>query len=136
MTITDSIISDLLPIYYAGDCSSDTKTLVDDYFKSHPDFAKGAGSRVADIKSGNIPQPVFTDLEIAAVRRTRKVLRWRSTLMGLAIFFSCAPFSFFSNNTQTIWLLREAPGAAAIYGALGVVFWAWYFIVRRRTGGL
>jgi hypothetical protein len=136
MTITESIITDLLPIYYSGDCSSDTKALVGEYLKSHPGIASASRAGTTASGKGSLPHPDFNRLEIASVRRTRRILKWRAALMGLAIFFSLAPFSFIITNHESFWLLRDAPVAAAVYGATGIVFWIATFIVHRRTGGL
>jgi hypothetical protein len=56
--------------------------------------------------------------------------------MAFAIFFSCAPFSFFSNDERTWWLLREAPRSALVYAALGALFWILYAVERRRSRSL
>ena len=40
MTITRDVILDLLPLYFAGQVSADTKKLVDEFLKTDPDFAR------------------------------------------------------------------------------------------------
>ena len=40
MTVTRDVILDLLPLYFAGQVSADTKTLVDEFLQTDPDFAR------------------------------------------------------------------------------------------------
>lgn len=42
MRVTRDVIYDLLPSYFAGDVSDDTRALVDAYFASDPEFARMA----------------------------------------------------------------------------------------------
>ena len=38
MNVTREVVTDLLPIYFSGEASGDTKVLVEDYFRQDPDF--------------------------------------------------------------------------------------------------
>ena len=40
MTVTRDVILDLLPLYFAGQVSHDTRTLVDEFLQTDPDFAR------------------------------------------------------------------------------------------------
>jgi hypothetical protein len=42
MKVTREVIYDLLPAYFAGDVSDDTRSLVEEYFKSDPEFGRMA----------------------------------------------------------------------------------------------
>ena len=42
MKVTREVIYDLLPAYFAGDASDDTRTLVEEYFASDPEFGRMA----------------------------------------------------------------------------------------------
>jgi len=42
MKVTREVIYDLLPDYFAGDVSDDTRTLVEEYFASDPEFGRMA----------------------------------------------------------------------------------------------
>ena len=42
MKVTREVIYDLLPAYFAGDVSDDTRTLVEEYFASDPEFGRMA----------------------------------------------------------------------------------------------
>jgi hypothetical protein len=36
MNVTREVVTDLLPIYFSGEASADTKVLVEDYFAGRP----------------------------------------------------------------------------------------------------
>jgi anti-sigma factor RsiW len=42
MNVTREVIYDLLPAYFAGDVSDDTRALVEEYFESDPEFGRMA----------------------------------------------------------------------------------------------
>jgi len=42
MTVTRDVIYDLLPTYFAGDASDDTRRLIDEFFATDPEFGRMA----------------------------------------------------------------------------------------------
>ena len=44
MNVTREVVTNLLPIYFSGEASGDTKVLVEDYFRQDPDFERIARS--------------------------------------------------------------------------------------------
>jgi len=40
MTITRDVIYDLLPGYFAGEVSADTRALIDEFLETDPEFAR------------------------------------------------------------------------------------------------
>ena len=77
-----------------------------------------------------------TQDEMKALRRTRLLLKWRSYLMGFAIFCSLVPFSFFYTDGTIYWLFRQAPTSGIVYGILGIIFWIAYFIIKSKSSDL
>jgi len=136
MNVTKEVITDLLPLYYSDECSRDTKSLVEEYFRAHPDFEKEAGHISLGPLPGSLPISLNREDEMKALSRTRRVQRLRSYVMGIAIFFSLAPFSFFANQDKVYWLFSESPMSALVYAIVGVGFWVTYFIMKRRTNDL
>jgi hypothetical protein len=135
MKLTKDIISDLLPLYVANECSADTRALVEEYFQQNPREAEALRA----MASTALPKAAFPakDLEeTRAFREARRRLRRRSWLMGLAIFFSLAPFSFYKVDGHSSWLLRDSPLSALAYAACGALLWIFYFIERRRARSL
>ena len=135
MNVTKDIINDLIPLYVANECSADTRALVEEYLQQHPQQA-GELRRIMNTPvSGAVPPANGLD-EARAFREARRRLRRRSWLMALAIFFSLAPLSFFSDDTRTWWFLRDATGSALVSAAIGVVFWILYAVDRIRSQSL
>ena len=135
MNITKEVILDLLPLYYSDECSKDTKLLVEEFFKTNPEFERQA-KRMQNPFPGPIPQSLKKEDELRALSRTRSWLRWRSYVMAAAIFCSLVPFSFLYTHGRIYWLFAEAPGSATIYGILGILFWGVYVIMKLKSKDL
>ena len=135
MNITKNIISDLLPLYMANECSPDTRALVDEYLRTNPEDAAQL-RRIMHVVGGPAPTPLAGLEETRALREARRRLRRRSWWLAFAIFFSLAPFSFSHIGDQHWWMLRDSPKSALVYGLVGVLCWVGYVWERRRSGGL
>jgi hypothetical protein len=135
MKITKDIINDLIPLYAANECSGDTRALVEEYLQQNPQQAEELRRIMGTPLPGAVP-PAKNLEETLSFREARRRLRHRNWLMALAIFFSLAPLSFFSDGGRTWWMLRDAPRSALVYAALGVVFWILYAAERRRSQSL
>jgi len=135
MNVTKDVINDLYPLYAEKECSADTRALVEEYLQRNPQHGEELRRVMSTPLPGAVP-PAKALEEVQALREARRVVRRRSWLMAFAIFFSLAPFSFFSADGRTWWLLRDAPGSALVYATLGVVFWIIYAVQRRRSNSL
>lgn len=135
MKVTADVINDLLPLYSSGECSGDTKQLVEEFLKANPNTFPPA-TRAQKLFPPAVPGHLSPDDQMQSLARTRRRLKIRSSFMGLAIFFSLAPFSFLYTQGKFYSLISESPTAALIYGTLGVLCWAAYFIMRRRMKDL
>jgi ferric-dicitrate binding protein FerR (iron transport regulator) len=134
MNITKGVIADLFPLYLEKECSPDTRVLVEEYCQRNPQDAQ----ELHRIASTSLPgAPAAKDLdETRSLREARRVVRRRSWVLGLAIFFSLAPFSVVFTGQRTYWLLQEAPGTALVYGALALVCWFAWTVMRHRSRSL
>ena len=132
MNITKEIITDLFPLYAVNECSADSRALVEEYLRQHPqdaeEFRRALATTLPAIDRSS-PQLEEAD----ALRRAQRLTRRRSWLMGLAIFCSLAPFSFFYSKDYTFWLLRDAPMSALVYGLLAAGFWIAYAVANSPT---
>ena len=137
MSITQDVITDLLPLYFSGEASGDTRALVDSFFREHPDFEKLAR------KSVKVQIPVQTATaasgEKEVLGRVRRRLRRRSSLLGFAIALTLAPLSFTaisfgSGGTHLAWFMpRDFPAGALFFVMAAVVLWTvllWRRIAR------
>jgi ferric-dicitrate binding protein FerR (iron transport regulator) len=135
MNITQDVINDLYPLYVENECSADTRALVEDYLRRHPQHAEELRRALSVPLPGAVP-PARDLGETQALREARRRVRLRSWLMGFAIFFSVAPLSVISIDGHIWWFLRDATGTALIYAAVGVVFWILYAVQGRRLNSL
>ena len=87
MNITQDVITDLLPAYVSGEASADTKTLVDEFLREHPQFAAivHAARRGASEPLLADHRAIAPDLEREVVRRTRAVISRQRLMLAFAI---------------------------------------------------
>ncbi len=135
MNVTREVITDLLPVYYAKECSNDTRLLVEEFFKANPEFERQAKNLRTPFPS-SIPQGLAKEDEMKSLGKTRRLLRVRSAILGFAIFCSLAPFSFLYTQGKIYWLFSESPTSAIIYGIVGVALWVAYAVMKRKTSDL
>ncbi len=134
MKITRNVIIDLLPIYLSGEASEDTRAMVEVYCKHDAELSTLLGAGGGDpFGEDDMPLPV-EEVEMRILRNTKKKLRTRSTVLGLAIFFSLAPFSFIFTEGQGMrWLVLEnPPWYPATLVILALLSWTTYVAMRHR----
>ena len=150
MRITRDIVTDLLPVYFSGEASQDTRDLVDGFFKEDPEFAhmvQSGQDSVLPTEQINLPK----ESEMQTLKATRILLRKRSLFMAFAIFFTCLAFAFTFDRNGLHWVWTESPISAiinlvlgsstdaSITGvvnlAIGAYFWVRYFQTNRSLKG-
>ena len=138
MKVTHDVIIDLLPLYFSGEASEDTKVLIDTYFEQNSEFAEKAKATSKQNITNEIPITLTKEDEMDTFNKTKKFIKLRSWLLGFAIFFTLAPASVAHIDGKTYWFATEASLTALAYGLVGVTFWVSYFITRHkiRTTGL
>ncbi len=134
MKITKEIIADLLPLYEANECSADSRALIDEYLRDNP----GEAVQIRRLMNVGVPaaMPSAALDEAQSFREARRRIRRRSWILGLAIFFSLAPFSFVIGVGKSWWMLRDAPQSAIAYVLMAVVAWIFLAIDRSRSRSL
>src|SRR5690242_2185217 len=63
MNVTREVVTDLLPIYFSGEASGDTKVLVEDYFRQDPDFERLARSAATPLETLRAATPIAAGAE-------------------------------------------------------------------------
>ena len=139
MTITQDVITDLLPAYLSGEASTDTQALVDEFLRGNPQFAavvqaarRGLGEPLpAD------QRPLAPDLEREAVRRTRAVISRQRRMLAFAIVLTLMPLSFTIGAEGIRFLLRDEP-RTAVFWLPASALWFTYLRMQSRlkTAGL
>jgi len=135
MNITPDIIRDLLPLYAANECSAATRALVEEYLRDHPQEAAEL-RRMLTAPAPRLAAPTAKLDEMESLRQARRRVRRQSWLLGMAIFFSVAPFSLVFHKGGHYWLFRESPTSALLYAVLGVICWVAYAVMRHRSRSL
>jgi hypothetical protein len=138
MNVTREVVTDLLPIYFAGEASGDTKVLVEDYFRQDPDFERIARHAATPLETLRAARPIAPSAE----REKRDLesvlwgLRRRTWLFGVSLFLTLAPLSFdFTHGLSR--MVRDVPWHAAFDWSLAAVLWFLYFArLRWRTAKL
>ena len=134
MNVTREVITDLFPVYTSGEASAETVSLVDEFLRNDPEFAELIREERTPHMLTPFPVTVSPDLEQRSLNLTKKHLRIRGVLLGLAIALSVLPLSCYGNSEEGLqWLmLRDAPATAGASLLLGVGFWISYFVQGRR----
>ncbi len=140
MTITRDVVTDLLPLYVAGEASADTRAIVEAYIRVDPEVAAqvaalgevgaalGAGASRDAVGHG-----VGREAGLAALGATKRLLRRRTWLMAAAIFCSGLPFTVAGGSDGIrFFMLRDAPGAAVLLLAGAVILWGLFALTARR----
>lgn len=131
MKITREVVKDLLAVYSAGEASSDTRALVEEWLRSDPELAR----QVEQAGSVTLPEvpPLPPTIEKQALDRTRRHLRWRMVLFGLAAYVTTLPFSItFGSRGYEGLLIDEWPERIVVM-ALAVALWVIFWRVSRRA---
>jgi hypothetical protein len=139
MNVTRDVITDLWPVYAAGEASADTRALVDDFLRHDPEFARLLQEQGLDnlqLQGKLRPAP---DREAQALRRTKRLLHGWDWLAFLAILFSC--FAFGRIVSDTSW--DVSPVNFLVMASIAAAFWAAFLVrtvwvrrkVYRATGG-
>jgi len=140
MNITREVIIDLLPLYFSGEASSDTKSLVEYYFRENPDFERMARNAGAPLETLRAVLPVAASPEkekrdIESIRCGFERRRW---LFGLSLFLTLSPMSFYLRHGYLESLrLGDFLWEAGFDWSMAALFWFLYFArLRRREASL
>jgi anti-sigma factor RsiW len=127
------VIRDLLPLYVAGEASADTRALVEAALAEDSALAREAEAlRRSDPLAGGTPHPP-ADHERRTLERVHGILRARGVLLGLAIFFTLMPFSFFFSEGRVQFLaMRDAPATSVTAVAAALACWMARAVLGRR----
>jgi anti-sigma factor RsiW len=121
----------LLTVYLAGEASADTRALVDEWLKSDVELA-GQVERARTTTLPRVEAPLPT-AEKRALDRTRRHLRWRTVLLGAAVYFSTLPLSVTFNSGGLRGLLLEDWTGRGVALAVAVLLWLAYWRTSRRA---
>ena len=129
MNLAKETWDDLLALYLAGEASPATRQLVDEHAKQDPAFARALN---APSMARSPAPPRAADL--AVLHKTQSLLRWKSWILGIAIFLSLTPFSIVHLDGKLVFfLIRDAPRQGIAMWIAAIAAWIGYFVLRNRT---
>jgi anti-sigma factor RsiW len=140
MNVTSNVIDDLLPAYFSGEASADTRALVEQHFREHPAYEVQARRVAKTLQDALETVAVEPRLERTALRRAKRRLRMQTALFAVASTLTLNAISLqFSltvdaGHVHVHWL--SLPGQTTIIGALlllAAVVWVFYFRTRRSV---
>jgi hypothetical protein len=133
MNITRNVVDDLLPVYFAGEASVDTRQLIEEFFRDDPEFAR-LSQEFSRFRLERPAVDAAPRIEADALARTKSAIRTRSWLLALALFCTLAPFTvaFDSGRGIVFFMWRDAPSVAMAFQAAGIGFWIGYYVNSRR----
>lgn len=130
MKVTREVIKDLLTVYLAGESSPDTRALIEEWLRGDPELARQVEfARKSDLPVVPASPPT---VEKRALDRTRRHLRWRSVVLGVAIYVSALPLSVTFNKNGFRGLLIQDWSERIVVIALAAVLWGVYWRMGRR----
>lgn len=129
MNPKQDVITDLLPLYFSGEASADTRALVEEYFAANPDFermARRMAVGMAALKSA--PLTAADALEQRALVRTRAQLRGRNMSLGAAFAGAAAILAMIATHQPTNpamneWFPLAVLACVAICAVLAKITW-------------
>ena len=131
MKVTRDVVKDLLTVCSAGEATSDTRALVEEWLRRDPELARQA-EQAGSVTLPEVP-PLPPTVEKQALDRTRRHLRWRMFLFGLAAYVSTLPFSVtFGRGGYEGLLIDDWPERIVVI-SIAVVLWVIFWRVSRRA---
>lgn len=135
MNVTRGIVTDLLPAYFSGEASEDTRRLVEDYFRENPDFEQMARRAATPLEAFRAAVPAEADAE----KEKRELqciggeLRWRRTWLVMALLFTVWSFAPLVGREFAEWLWAPHTQAGRVFAwSAAALFWILYAIGPRR----
>ncbi len=136
MDITRDVVTDLLPLYFSGEASADTRALVEAYFARDPEFGQAARRLVASVTVPKAPPaPAADEQEKRTLMRARSLVRKKNMVLGFALA-SMLMLLLWGGATIVLFTASAALKASfllAAPAAVAVICWLAYFVMSRRT---
>jgi anti-sigma factor RsiW len=135
MNITRDVITDLLPLYLAGEASAGTRSLLEEYLRQNPEFAAEVREHVEKSTAllSAVPISPPSNHEKTTFERIRRFNRSRQQLLAFAVAFTLMPFAFVFENGHISWvMMRDNPRQAILFMMSALACWIAYQVLGRR----
>jgi hypothetical protein len=126
------VIIDLWPLYESGEASQDTRLLIEEFLLRDVELARLVRESPDKAMRVDVLPPLNREREVETIRKTKRLVRLRDALFGLAIFLSFTPLTVYDTAWGSGWVIRDHPLVACVLVLVAVVTWSFYFLLRRR----
>jgi hypothetical protein len=142
MNVPENVINDLLPLYFSGEASPETRNFVEEYFRENPRYAQQARHAAEALQTIGMGEDWRSDtqLETKILKRAKRLLRIQSVLFAIACTFTLNAlslgFSFdvANGHIHAYWLAIPGQREVVLFLLLlAVATWSLYVFVRRRV---
>jgi hypothetical protein len=129
MNVTREVIYDVLPGYFAGEVSADTKRLVDEFLRADPEFAQMMERFRLVFRERPSSRDAAASRDAEAFERARAFLQKRSELRGYVVAFALAAafvpmVTLFAARPMNIGFWAMTAAFAATSAISGFQLWA------------
>ena len=134
MSVPKEVLLDLLPMYLAGEVSPSTRAWLEERLAEDPDLARQVHRQFESSLAAPATPPLPPELELRALRRTRRLLtrlRWLFGL-GLGLCLMALSIEIDFRPLKIRLLILEYPAQLVPVVAVGVACWIAYFRLRSR----
>ena len=107
MEITRDVILDLLPLFLAGEASSDTEVLVKKYLETDLELAEMVKKAAVMDQADRIPEPLSKENQMESYEKAQKRIYQRIVILGSIIAFVI--LSFFGLALLAYFMLVSVP---------------------------
>lgn len=128
LNVTRDVVTDLWPVYEAGEASADTRKLVDEFLGNDPAFAEKLRATLPLAPPAPVVAP---DAKLAALKRTRDLVHGNAWLRGLRLFaLVITVFAIKRVLTDTSW--DVSPRVFIAEATLATIGWTAYGVLVNR----
>ncbi|HEX5422137.1 MAG TPA: hypothetical protein VFW94_01195 [Candidatus Acidoferrales bacterium] len=135
MNVTRDVITDLLPVYFSGEASDDTKQLVEGYFHGDPDFERIArrSATPLEILRDAAPRPPDAVRETCDLQRVAWEVRTRKVWLVMALYYTFLPFLPLVSTQLASWVGGpHTLGGRIVDWTAAIFFWILYVLRMSR----
>ena len=122
--VTRDVITDLWPLYAAGEASADSRALIESFLQDDPEFSR----TLHELERERLPRPDVPVLapneELKTLARLRRRIRGPVPLLMFAMIFSCFAFGTLVSDTS----FDVSPRRFIVTALIAVCFWAAFLV--------
>ena len=123
MNITRDVITDLWPVYAAGEASADSVALIKDFLAKDQELAAALQNDAVERLAATLVPTLSPSIEAQSLNRTKRLLHPFNWLFFFAVLFTC--FAFGRIISDTSW--DVSPRNFILTAMIAMCFWIAFF---------